>query len=73
VAFGDEWQMFNQETMQYMLTLLHGGIEYIHTRTRQYPAGSVRHHHGEEDHMAYLERPFKEAIEAIERRIQSEG
>jgi hypothetical protein len=73
VAFGDEWQMFNQETMQYMLTLLHGGIEYIHTRARQYPAGSVTHHHGEEDHMAYLERPFKEAIEAIERRIQSEG
>ena len=73
ITFGEDWQMYNPNTMQYMMTLLHGGIEYIRNRTRQYPKGVVTHHHGEEDHMAYLEKPFREAIEAVERRIMSEG
>lgn len=31
------------------------------------------HHHGEEDHLTYLERPFREAMEAIHRRMHEEG
>lgn len=73
VSLGEDWQMYNPQTMQYMLTMLHGGIEYIRNRSRQYPAGSVTHHHVEEDHLAYLERPFLEAVEAVEQRMRREG
>jgi len=67
----DEWKMSNRETYQYMLTLLHGGVEYIQRRSRQYPIGTVTHHHGEENHLAYLERPLLEAIQAIHARMEA--
>jgi hypothetical protein len=73
VSVGDSREMFSHETANYMLTLLHGGIEYIRTRSRQYATDSVTHHHGEDDHLAYLERPFHEAIEAVRKRIEIEG
>ena len=73
ISLGEDWHMYNPQTTQYMLTLLHGGIEYIRNRARHYPSGSVTHHHGEEDHLAYLEKPFLEAIEAVERRMRREG
>ncbi len=73
IAVGGEWQVFSKDTAQYMLTLLHGGVEYIRQRSRQHPPGTVLHHHGEQDHLAYLERPFHEAIHAIEHRLQEAG
>ncbi len=73
IAVGGEWWMFSKETAQYMLTLLQGGKEYIRQRSRQYPPDQVTHHHGEEDHLAYLERPFQEAIEAIHQRMHALG
>ena len=69
VAVGEPWWMFSAETAQYMLTLLHGGVDYIRQRSRQHPPGSVLHPHGEEDHLAYLERPFHEAIAAVHRHV----
>ena len=69
IAVGGEWWMFSQETAQYMLTLIHGGIEYINQRGRHYPHGSVTHHHGQEDHLAYLSKPFIEAENKINERI----
>ncbi|NIM93762.1 MAG: hypothetical protein GTO18_08640 [Anaerolineales bacterium] len=68
IAVGDEWWMSNEQTAQYMLTLLHGGLEHIRNRSRQHLAGSVTHHHPEDDHVAFLERPFKEAIQVIQNR-----
>ena len=68
VAVGEDWWMFSKDTAQYMLTLLHGGIEYIRRRSPQHPTGTVTHHHGEEVHLAYLERPFRQAIEALRAR-----
>jgi hypothetical protein len=73
VALDDDWRMYSSETMSYMLTLLHGGIDYIQSRTRQYPSEMVTHQHDEDDHLAFLERPFREAIEAIEKRMQEES
>jgi hypothetical protein len=67
VAVGGDWWMSNPETTQYMLTLLHGGLEYIRQRAPYHAHGTVTHHHGEEDHQAYLERPFHEAIAAVHR------
>ena len=69
VAVGGPWRLFDHDTAGYMLTLLHGGIDYIRQRSPQYPPQSVTHHHGEPDHLAFLERPFHEAIEAIHRRM----
>ena len=69
VTLGEQWKMYSPETMQYMLTLLHGGLDYIRERSRQYLPGQVTHQHLEADHLAYLERPFNEAIEAVRARM----
>ena len=73
IAVGGEWWMFNSETARYMLTLVDGCISYMQLNSRQHRPGEVTHHHGEEDHMAYLERPFLEAREAIHRRMHRHG
>ena len=69
IACGGEWWMFDADTAQYMLTLVDGCIHYMHHSSRQHREGSATHHHGEADHMAYLERPFLQAREAIHRRL----
>jgi len=68
ISVGDEWWMSNDQTKQYMLTMVHAGLEHIRQQSRQYPPGSVLHHHGESDHVAYLERPFHEAIRLLNKR-----
>ena len=73
VTCGGDWWMFDQETAQYMLTLVEGSLHYIRHNSRQHLGGDVTHHHGEDDHMAYLERPFVEAREAIHRRMHKRG
>jgi hypothetical protein len=70
VAVGGGWWMANPDTAQYMLTLVHGGLDYIRQRAVFHHDSMVTHHHGEHDHQAYLERPFLEAIEAIHRHSQ---
>ena len=62
--------MANRETAQYMLTMIEGNLAYIRQMTRQYQAGEVTHHHGEADHLAYLERPLHEAKDEILQRMQ---
>jgi hypothetical protein len=73
VACGGEWWMFDAEGANYMLTLIEGGLSYIRRVSRQERRGSVTHHHGEDDHMAFLERPFQEAMEAIHKRMHRLG
>ncbi|MGN6672572.1 MAG: CehA/McbA family metallohydrolase, partial [Thermomicrobiales bacterium] len=73
VACGGEWERFSPETARYMLTLIDGSLTYIRNQSRQYPPGTVTHHHGEADHQSYLERPFQEAMEAIHRRLHAAG
>ena len=70
VACGGEWGMFNEQTAQYMLTLVEGGLTYISETAASHKPGTVTHHHGEDDHLAYLQRPFLEAREAIRRRMR---
>lgn len=69
IAVGEEWWMYNRETAQYMLTLNHGGIEYIDQLGRRYPHGNITHHHRQEDHLAYLSEPFHEAEKIINERL----
>lgn len=73
ISCGGEWWMFDSETARYMLTLVDGCLSYMQLNSRQHRQGEVTHHHGEEDHMAYLERPFLEAREAIHRRMHRHG
>ncbi|MBI3120687.1 MAG: hypothetical protein HYZ03_00220, partial [candidate division NC10 bacterium] len=58
VACGGDWALRSQETAQYMLTMIEGSLAYIRHKAAHYSPGTVTHHHGEADHLAYLERPF---------------
>ena len=73
LACGGEWWMFDQDTAQYMLTLVEGTLHYMRHNSRQHLDNRVTHHHGEEDHSAYLERPFLEARKAIHDRMHQLG
>ena len=70
VACGGEWDMFDSATAQYMLTLIDGDLTYIRETAGVRPVGSVTHRHGEADHLAYLQRPFLEARDAILSRMR---
>jgi hypothetical protein len=73
VACGGQWWMFDREVANYMLTLIDGSIQYIRHTALQHPHGEALHHHGEHDHLAYLERPFQEAAAALHRRMHELG
>jgi hypothetical protein len=70
VACGGEWRMFDKEGAQYMLTLIEGSLTYIREMAMRRRPEAVTHHHAEADHQAYLERPFREAMEAIRGRMR---
>ena len=51
-----------------MRTLVEGAREYVrHTAVRRSDQLTT-HHHGEADHLAWLERPFAEALRALDER-----
>jgi hypothetical protein len=53
--------------------LMEGNLAFIRQRAAHYPPETALYHHGEPDHLAYLERPFKEAIQAIHQRMHDRG
>ena len=60
--------MADPEGLHYIRTLVQGAREYVrHTAVRRDDILTT-HHHGEPDHLAWLERPFAEALEALDRR-----
>jgi hypothetical protein len=70
VACGGPWGMTDPDGLRYMRTLVTGAREYLrHTAVRRSDALTT-HHHGEADHLAWLERPFAEALRALEHRLQ---
>lgn len=71
VACGGEWAMADASALQYMLTLVGGSLEYIRHLSPRWRDGRVMHHHGEADHLAYLERPFLEAEAALGARLDA--
>jgi hypothetical protein len=73
VACGGDWWMFDEEVARYMLTMIEGDLAYIDETSGQYSPGTVTHHHGEDDHIAYLQRPFLEARDAIHQRMERLG
>jgi len=68
VACGGDWTMSDPEGLRYIRTLVEGTRDYVrHTAVRR-PDGLTTHHHGEADHLAWLERPFNEALRALDER-----
>jgi hypothetical protein len=68
LACGGDWTMADPEGLAYMRTLVEGAREYVrHTAARR-PDRLTTHHHGEADHLAWLERPFAEALRALDDR-----
>ena len=64
VAVGGEWAPRDQEAGRYLVTLVEGGLDYVRHTATYHPEGTVTHHHGLEDHAAYIEAPFQEALAA---------
>ena len=68
IACGGDWAMTNPEGIRYIRTLVEGAREYVrHTAVRRTDQVTT-HHHGEADHLAWLERPFTEALRALDKR-----
>jgi hypothetical protein len=69
VACGGDWTMTDPEGIRYIRTLVEGAREYVrHTAVRRSDQLTT-HHHGEASHLAWLERPFTEALRALDKRL----
>lgn len=73
VTCQDQYAAFDSASAQYMLTLIEGGLAYIRHRSPQHQAEKTTYHHGLSDHIAYLEQPFNQAMEALHRRLHQFG
>ncbi|WP_092650729.1 CehA/McbA family metallohydrolase [Actinopolymorpha singaporensis] len=70
VACGGPWGMADPAGLHYIRTVVEGARDYVrHTAIRR-PDDLTTHHHGEANHLAWLERPFAEALEALDRRAR---
>jgi len=68
VACGGDWAMSDPDGLRYIRTLVEGAREYVrHTAVRRSDRVTT-HHHGEANHLAWLERPFDEALRALDER-----
>ena len=73
VACGGDWWMFDEATARHMLTVFEGDLSFMRNVVHQHEPGAVTHHHGEDDHLAYLSRPFLEARDAVLERMRERG
>ncbi|MGW5362940.1 CehA/McbA family metallohydrolase [Actinopolymorpha pittospori] len=68
VACGGPWGMADPEGLHYIRTVVEGARDYVRHTAISRPDELTTHHHGETDHLAWLERPFAEALQALDRR-----
>jgi hypothetical protein len=73
ITTGHEYNLFNLDTANYMLTLLDGNLSYIRQMSPLHRPEATTYPHGEADHVGYLERPFLEAQSAIHKRLHELG
>ncbi|MCS7224713.1 MAG: CehA/McbA family metallohydrolase [Armatimonadetes bacterium] len=73
IAVGEHWWMYSNETAQYIMTLLEGGLCYLREQSCLQEKGKATHVHGETDHLAWLERPFHEAIKKLKETMNRFG
>lgn len=63
VSCGNPYAKFDEEVARAIESYAEVGLKYVR-ETAQHPKDTV-HHHGKGDHLAYLERPFREALRAV--------
>jgi len=73
IACGGAYHLFDVDNAHYMLSSIEGGLSYIRQRSYQHKPGTTTHHHGMDDHYTFLERPYKEAMDAIHQRMHHLG
>ena len=73
LACGGAYDKYDPQTVQYMLTLIDGSLQYIRNRAPQWRPGTTTHHHNHADHQEFLESPFQEAISALHRKMHEHG
>ena len=73
LTVGDRYDLLSPADAQYMLTLVEGGLTYLREMAPQRRDKDTTHHHSHEDHQAFLESPFKEAMAAIHKRMHQLG
>jgi hypothetical protein len=60
--------MTDPEGIRYIRTVVEGAREYVRHTAVHRSDQLTTHHHGEADHLARLDRPFTEALRALEER-----
>jgi hypothetical protein len=70
LALGAEYARVDIAALKHMRALVEGGFAYTRERCRHFAPGSALHHHGETDHLAFLQRPLREALAAIDERLR---
>ena len=73
IACDDDYHLADAETIQYMLTLISGNLSYIRNHALHDHPDQVTHAHNLSDHIAYLEEPFRQALEMLHRRLHELG
>jgi hypothetical protein len=71
VATADQWRPRDRAAYQEMLAMVDGGLAYLRQLSPQWDDRRVTHHHGQADHLSYLEQPFHEARRAIIARLEA--
>ncbi|WP_053914243.1 CehA/McbA family metallohydrolase [Streptomyces sp. TP-A0875] len=67
------YERHDAEVLTTMLAMIDGARRHVTEQARTRWAGTVRHRHGEGDHLAYLTRPFDEASAALRDRLDRHG
>lgn len=74
IGVGGKWHMFDLATANYMLTLIDGSVQHIRNNSRhEDDQNSVTHHHTWSDHQEFLESPFRQASDALHKRMHQLG
>ena len=73
IECGEDWWMFDEKTARHMLTVFEGDMSFMRNITHQHEHGSVTHHHGQDDHLEYLSKPFIEARNAVLKKMEKYG
>ncbi|MGH3501763.1 MAG: CehA/McbA family metallohydrolase [Nocardioidaceae bacterium] len=70
VSCGGPWGMVDPDGARYIRSLVEGTRDYVRNTAVRRADHLTTHHHGEADHLAWLERPFDEAIRALDSRTR---
>lgn len=63
------WERFDEEIVTTMLAMVESARQYVTEQARTRWPGAALHRHGESDHIAYLTRPFDEARDNLQARL----